>query len=115
MISGEGEDSPADGKNKIIYKFFKKTMVNRLTIWSCSAVHEQTKGTTMVSEILLSWKRTSDNLAEEVFNHITRQFMKDLIDMGHSESWRRNVLQSALKGCKKIMSDRREGKTERNR
>ena len=73
------------------------------------------KVTTMVQEILRRWKRTSENLSKEVFETITKEFMDNLRAMGYGTDWRKNVLKSALKGYRNLLTDRSKGRTERNR
>ena len=62
MIPGDGD--PAARKPTVMYQFFKKPMANRLTILKRSAVPEQIKVTTMVSEIIRRWKRISETCLE---------------------------------------------------
>ena len=47
-----GGEDPAARKPTVLYQFFKKPMANRLTILKRSAVPEQIKVTTMVSETI---------------------------------------------------------------
>ena len=104
-----GEETITPG-HTIMYKFYKKPMASELSILGRSACPEGTKVSTAVAEVLRRWKNSSPLLPREESEMITIKYMDELCGMGYSQKWRENILQSALRGYKKICK-----KSDRNR
>ena len=89
------------GGVSVMYKFYKKPMASKFTILSRSAVPEQSKVSTAVSEYRRRWKNTSPWCSSEIFEGITKEYSDNLAAMGYSKKWRYNAILSTLEGYKK--------------
>ena len=89
-------------------------MVNPLTILQCSAMPEGMKVATMANEVKRRLKLSSTELDQEESEEVLKTYMEELSAMGYSESWRTNVLRSAITGYTQVLKKVEDGTTQRN-
>ena len=116
----EGEVVPGDHETgshgQIMYKFYKKSVSNPLTILHRSAMPQSVKIATFSNEVLRRLKTTHVGLDQEEVESILVALMDDLTEMGYYKlEWRENILKASVTGYMRILNKVRLGETARNR
>ena len=112
IIPGRQE---TDQTKQVMYKFYKKPMAATLTMLARSALPENCKVSTASSKIQRRLKRSSLHLSGAEVEETLAKYMDDLAAMGFGSSWRRSVLESSMRGYRRLLWRVEQGTTRRNR
>ena len=104
-----------DGEKKIIYEHYEKEMTTKAVIHAKSALSSQTKRTVLSQEVLRILLHCSKHVAWEVVCGHVNKLMKKMQYSGYSQSFRFNVVNSAMKAMETIREKERLGIRPMNR
>ena len=99
----------------VLHKYYEKPMSSKYCIMEASAMSQNVKWSSLSQEIIRRMKNTSRRVAHDVREGILTDFMLKLQRSGYTESFRKNVLISALKGYSKMKESEDSGKGPINR
>ena len=84
--------------DQIIYKFYKKSVSNKLTMMERSAMPTQIKRNSLVQEGIRRLRNTKRDLPWSVKSEILSEYSFSLMLSGYSEKFRLDTIQAAVKG-----------------
>ena len=96
--------------NRIDFQFFEKPTKNPKVLLAKSALNDKSKRTILTQECLRRIRNTKKELGEEVRNEHLNKFMLKLKNSGYSQTYRKQILDSALKAYEKMVADDLSGK-----
>ena len=97
-------------KNRLDFEFFEKPTKNKNVILFDSALSAKQKREILTQECLRRLRNTKIELGKNVQNHYLTEFMLKLKKSGYPEKYRLEILDSAQKAFKKMVSDDKNGK-----
>ena len=99
----------------IKFKFFKKSMANKLANKARNGLPEQTKMKTAVQEIPRRMKNSSRECEDSVIEGVIKDYMNELKSGGYTLEWRTEALKSAVKGYSRMWRSEARVETPINR
>ena len=95
--------------NRIDYQFYEKPSRNEKVIMANAAMSTQSIRTILTQECMRRLRNTNTDLGEEVQRRHLDKFMLTLKKSGHSVQFRKQILNSAIKGFEEILEQDRKG------
>ena len=95
--------------NRIDFEFYEKPTKNPKVILADSAINSSSKRTILTQECIRRLRNTKVELGEECRNKHLSDFMLKLKNSGYKEKYRKEILDSALKGFDKMLEDDKKG------
>ena len=99
-----------DKQNKIEFEFYEKPTKNKFVILSDSAIPSKQKRTILTQECLRRLRNTQIDLGKEVQNKHLNKFMIKMKNSGHSEQYRKQILDSTFNAFDEMLEADRSGK-----
>ena len=96
-------------ENRIDYEFYEKPTKNPRVLLADSAINSASKRTILTQECIRRLRNTKVELGEDCQNKHLSNFMLKLKNSGYNRKFRVEILDSALKGFKKMLEEDREG------
>ena len=79
-------------------------MSSRLGILKISIVTEGMKVSTITPEFIRRWRNGSMLAKQETIRDVSKEYADDMIGMGYPTDWIKKGLDSALKGCDRLIA-----------
>ena len=95
--------------HRIDYEFFEKPTKNPKILMADSAINAKSKRTILTQECLRRIRNTKIELGEEVRNDHLNRFMIKMKNSGYSQSYRTQILNSALNAFEKMVEEDKKG------
>ena len=102
-------------RGQIIYKFYKKSVSNKLTMMERSAMPTQIKRNSLVQEGIRRLRNTKRELLWSVKSEILSEYSFSLMLSGYSEKFRLDTIQAAVKGYERQCQEADSGGTPLHR
>ena len=95
--------------NRIDYEYYEKPMKNKKVLLSDAAIPSKEKRTILTQECMRVLRNTKIELGIETRNKHLNAFMLKMKNSGYPVKYRKEILNSALKGFEKMVKDNENG------
>ena len=99
----------------ILHKYYEKPMSSKYCIMEASAMSANTKWSSLSQEVIRRMKNTSRRVSHDEREEILTDFMFKLQRSGYTESFRKSILCSGIKGYERMVESEKSGKGPVNR